>query len=121
MTPQEIAAFWASTRSGFLSIAADIKALTTAVAAGLNQSQVDARIEAKQAEFVGLAVPAYDTFRKLALEMAEDDTEFAALTTVVGGKASQADHLAAIERIADLEAIFAGMPDFAAVYAAAKV
>jgi hypothetical protein len=121
MTPAENAAIWAPTRTAFLSVAADIKSLVTGLSQRLTQAQVDDRIDTKFDEKLALAPGAYNTLQKIAAEMAEDDTEFTALASVVGGKADQSAHLAAVDRVADLEAIFAGMPDFAAVYAAAKV
>lgn len=121
MTPQEILAKWAPIANVFTAIAVDVKALTNAIGNTLTLAQIDARIDAKQAEFVGLAPAAYNTFQKLAAEMAEDDTELAALTETIGSKA-EASTVATLDgRVTDLESVQNGMPDFLAAYDAAKV
>ena len=120
MTPAEIAAFWAPTRTTFLGVAADIKTLFTGLSQRLTQAQVDARIDTKFDEKLALAPGAYNTLQKIAAEMAEDDTEFTALVSVVGGKADASAVTGLADRISDLEAIWAGQPDFLAAYNAAK-
>jgi hypothetical protein len=120
MTPSEIAAKWAPILATFNAIAADIKALTSGLALRLTQSQVDARVDTKIADAFALAPGAYNTLQKIAAEMASDDTAFASLATVVGNKAEASAVTALTGRVTDLEAVQTGIPDFLALYNAAK-
>jgi hypothetical protein len=120
MTPTEIAAIWAPIRSSFLSVAADIKSITnqlgTLASSAISLAQVDSRIAA----VVGAAPAALDTLAEIATALQAEQTATGAITTSLAGKAAQADHLAAVERVTDIEAIINGMPDFLAAYTAAK-
>jgi hypothetical protein len=119
-TPAEIASRWSAVKVVFDQIAFDIKTLTFGVASKRDEGQVNAQIDNKFAEWTGLAPAAYNTFQKLAAEMAEDDTEFATLATIVGGKADSAFVVSLLGRVEDLESIFGGVPDLLAAYNAAK-
>jgi hypothetical protein len=121
MTPAEIAAKWAPLSTTIAAIAADFKGLTLGLASTLTAAQVDERVDAKIATWTSIAPTAYSTFTKLAQEMADDDTEFSTLATVVGGKADLPVVSALANRVSDTEAILNGLPNLLDIYNAAKV
>jgi hypothetical protein len=120
MTPQEIAAIWAPIRSALLAVAADIKGITTQLGTLANNAITLAQVDSRIAQVVGAAPAALDTLAEIATALQAEQTATGAITTSLAGKASASDVVALADQVSDLEAIWAGQPDFLAAYNAAK-
>jgi hypothetical protein len=121
MTPTQIAAIWAPFHQAYAGVAADIKGITAQLGTLANNAITLAQVDNRIAAVVGAAPAALDTLAEIATALQAEQTATGAITTSLAGKASASDVVALADRVDDLEAIFAGMPDFAAAYAAAKV